>query len=151
MGTYLVVMDRAIPPQSLRFGLLNLASRHKPARFVLLQTPQLWPGDSLESGHRAAAAYIASARSLLTAMGLSVVATVVGDPLPRKAIAAEMAGERTYEGIVLTSKPPSVLRLLQIDVAHQLERKYRVPVICIDPDTSVASDRAVMARSGSRV
>jgi hypothetical protein len=135
MSTYLVVMDKATPAQSLRFGLLNLVSEHKPAELVLLQTPQRLPGESEEDARRAARDSVASARSLLSTMGLPVIDALVGDPLPRKAIATEMRdGRRTYDSIVLTSKAPGLLRFLHFDLAHQLERKYHVPVTYLEPD-----------------
>lgn len=150
MGTYLVVMERALPPQSLRFGLLNFASKHRPAEFVLLQTQHATADDALQDARPAAEANAASARSLLAGMGLSVVDAMVGDSAPSRAIDEAMAAGRTYEGIVLTWKEPVLLRLLHLDIAHRLRRRYGIPVICIDPDTSVAAGRGAVARAGGR-
>jgi hypothetical protein len=137
VSTFLVVLDKAIPAQRLRYGLLNLVSSHKPAELVLLQTVQRLPGESEEEARRAARESVSGARSLLSTMGLPVSDAIVGDALPKKAIAQEMTeGRRTYDGIVLTSKPAGWLRLIQFDPARQLERKYHVPVICIEPEAS---------------
>jgi hypothetical protein len=140
VSTYLVVIDQAVRVQSLRYGLLNLVSAHKPADLVLLQIPQRLPGESEEEARQAARQSVSAARSLLCTMGLPVSDAVVGDSLPKKAIAAEMtSGRRSYDGIVLTSKPGGWLRFLHLDAAHQLERKYHVPVIHIEPEVSEAT------------
>ena len=140
MSTYLVVMDKAVPAQSLRYGLVKFISEHKPAEFVLLQTPERLPGESEEEARRAARESAAAARVQLSAMGLPVAEALVGDPLPRKAIAAEISGgRRTYDGIMLASKAPGLLRLLHFDLAHQLERKFHVPVEYVDQTVAEAA------------
>ena len=140
MSTYLVVLDKGIQPSSLRYGLLDLMSQRKPLQFVLLHSPQRLPGETEEEARTAARDIVSGARSLLSTMGLPVVDAIVGDPLPRKAIALEMkGGRRTYDGIVLTSKPSGLLRLLHFDIASQLQRKYQVPVTYVEPDNTMSS------------
>ena len=135
MSTYLVVIDKATSAQDLRFGLLNLVSTHKPVSLVLLQSPERLPGESEEEARRAARDSVSGTRSLLSTMGLPVADAVVGDIVPKKAIAEEMeSGRRTYDGIVLTSKSSGLMRFLHFDLARQLERKYHVPVTYIQPE-----------------
>src|SRR5690554_6799133 len=122
MGTHLVVLDRAVAPQSLRFGLLNFLSANKGAELVLLHVPRRLAGQTAEDARRVAREHAASTRSLLESMGIPVAGSLVGDPLPRKAIATEMrSGRHAYEGILLIGEPPGLLRLLQFDLASQLE------------------------------
>lgn len=136
MSTYLVVMDRAVPAQSMRYGLLDFVSEHAPAELVLLQLTQRLPGETDDDARRAAEDHAASARSLFSAIGLPVLDAVAGDPLPRKAIASELhAGRRTYEGILLASRPDSLLHL-RAGVAHQLERKFGVSVSYVEADAA---------------
>ena len=143
MSTYLVVMDKAAPAQTLRFGLLNFVSEHKPVELVLLQTPDRLPGESEEDSRRAARSNVSATRSLLSTMGLPVVDAVVGDPLPKKAIASEMSsGRRGYDGILLTSKASSLLQFLHFDLAHQLERKFHVPVAYVEQEASETATAA---------
>lgn len=132
MSTYLVVMDRPVPAQSLRYGLLNRLSADKAAQFVLLQTLSRLPGESEEEARRAARDNLNATASLLSKLDLPVIDTVVGDALPRKAIAQEMA-VRTYDGIVLTTKASKLLSLIGFDLAHQLQRKFRIPVVSFEP------------------
>ena len=133
MHTYLVVLERPVSAQSLRFGLLDLVSQLKPAQFVLLQATRPLPGETPDEARCVAFANVLNTRSRLMTMGVPVVDTVVGDPLPKKAIAAELGrGGRTYDGIVLTSKPPELRRLLHCDLARQLERKFGLPVAYVE-------------------
>jgi hypothetical protein len=137
MSTYLVVLDAGLSAQSLRYGLLNFTSGHKPTDLVLLQVPRRLPGESEEEARRAARDGVSATRSLLSTMGVPAVDAIVGDSLPRKAIAAEMnGGHRQYDGILLASKPSGFLRFLHFDLAHQLERKFHVPVAYVEPEAS---------------
>jgi hypothetical protein len=143
VSTYLVVLDKPVPVQSLRFGLLDFVSDHKAAELVLLQIPQRLPVETEEEARRAARENATSARSLLTAMGLPVVDALVGDPLPKKAIAAEIqGGRRSYDGILLAGAAPGLLRMFRFDLAHQLERKFRLPVTYVSPEPAQANPAA---------
>jgi hypothetical protein len=135
--TYLVVLDRTVPPQRLRYGLLDLVSQRKPDALVLLQTLRRFPGETEEEAHEATSLSLESTRSLLTAMGLPVTDATIGDALPKKAIVAAMSSsEHAYEGIVLISKTSGLQRWLRFAVSRQLERRYDVPVFFIELESS---------------
>ena len=151
MRKYLVVVEEGASARSLRFGLLNLVSEQKGIELILLQTQDHYGGESEAEARRDAVQSVAAIWAELVAMGLPVIDAIAGDPLPRKAIAAEMtAGRHRYDGIVLTSKAPGLLRMLHFDPAHQLERRYQVPVVSIDPEAAPAISRLAGAEGGRR-
>ncbi len=133
MKTCLVVLDQPVVAQSMRFGLLDLVSRRKPVQFVLLQTTRRVPSETSEESRQVAYARVLNIRSQLMAMGIPIIDAVAGDSLPRKAIADELAaGRRSYDGILLATKPTGIQRLIHCDPARQLERKFHVPVSYVD-------------------
>ncbi len=145
MSTFLVVLDRVVPPQRLRYGLLNLVSQHRPAELVLLQTLRRLPDETEEVAYAATRLRLESARSLLMAMGLPVTGAMVGDALPKKAIAAAMKSRgEPYDGLVLISNTSGLRRWLQFAVSQQLERRFGVPVFFIELE-SVEKPRSLTA------
>jgi GABA permease len=54
----------------------------------------------------------------------------VGDPDPAKAI-QEILTRREYDEVALSTLPKSVSRWLRLDIPHQIERKFHIPVTVI--------------------
>ena len=55
---------------------------------------------------------------------------VVGDANPAKAI-AEVLQHRMYDEVVLSTLPKGVSRWLGLDIPHQVQRRFHVPVTVI--------------------
>ena len=51
----------------------------------------------------------------------------VGDPNPAKAI-SEVLTRRQFDEVALSTLPKSVSRWLRMDIPHQVERKFKIPV-----------------------
>ena len=51
----------------------------------------------------------------------------VGDPNPAKAI-SEVLSRRQFDEVALSTLPKSVSRWLRLDIPHQVERKFKIPV-----------------------
>jgi hypothetical protein len=54
----------------------------------------------------------------------------IGDPDPAKAI-NEVLKERHFDEVALSTLPKGVSRWLRLDIPHQVERKYHIPVTVI--------------------
>jgi hypothetical protein len=55
---------------------------------------------------------------------------VVGDPNPAKAI-SDVLKRRSYDEVALSTLPKGVSRWLGLDIPHQVQRKFHVPVTVI--------------------
>ena len=55
---------------------------------------------------------------------------VVGDPNPAKAI-SDVLKRRSYDEVALSTLPKGVSRWLGMDIPHQVQRKFHVPVTVI--------------------
>jgi GABA permease len=54
----------------------------------------------------------------------------IGDPDPAKAI-HEVLGRKRFDEVALSQLPKGVSRWLRLDIPHQIERKYHIPVTVI--------------------
>ena len=55
---------------------------------------------------------------------------VVGDPNPAKAI-SDVLKRRSYDEVALSTLPKGVSRWLGLDIPHQVQRKFHIPVTVI--------------------
>ena len=70
------------------------------------------------------------ARERFEGSGLNVAQAKVGDGSPLLAIGDELrAHPGEYDAVVLSTLPPGLSRWLRLDVHHQAERKFGLPVI----------------------
>ena len=60
----------------------------------------------------------------------AVVDGDVGDPNPAKAI-NEVLTRRQFDEVALSTLPKNVSRWLRLDIPHQVERKFKIPVTVI--------------------
>ena len=54
----------------------------------------------------------------------------IGDPDPAKAI-HEVLGRKRFDEVALSQLPKGVSRWLRLDIPHQIERRYHIPVTVI--------------------
>lgn len=135
MGRYLVVAHQTAASLELQEKLRTLASGDPGAEFVLLVPATLIPHllTWVEGEARATAQRTAEvARAQLEKAGLNVIRTSVGDESPLLAIEDELReSPARYDGIVICTFPPGVSRWLRLDLPHQAERRFSLPVIAV--------------------
>jgi len=61
----------------------------------------------------------------------------IGDPDPAKAI-HEVLGRKRFDEVALSQLPKGVSRWLRLDIPHQVERKYQIPVTVIKVQQSAS-------------
>jgi ABC-type nitrate/sulfonate/bicarbonate transport system ATPase subunit len=70
------------------------------------------------------------AKTLLEETGLSVASIAVGDDSPLRAIERELrAHPGVYEAVVFSTLPAGMSRWLRINVPHEVEKRFDIPVI----------------------
>jgi hypothetical protein len=114
----------------------------EPTEFVLLvpATPigslLTWvEGAALEVARRTAQL----ARTEMEEMGLPVSRTEVGDGSPLVAIADELREHpEPYDAIIVSTLPLGVSKWLKLDLPHQVERKFALPVIHVVGEAKAA-------------
>jgi hypothetical protein len=113
------------------------AHREQSARLVGLIGGVAVPRqDAVQKAEEAADYDNARARlefGLSTLLGLgATVDGVVGDPNPSKAI-SDVLASRQFDEVVVFTLPKGISRWLHLDLPHQVERKFHVPVTVITP------------------
>jgi hypothetical protein len=108
-----------------------LVAEDPAAEFAILvpEAPDLaftWEGETVDvarqRGEAAKAVFEETA-------GARVVRTAVGASDPLQAIADELGSHHTYDTLVICTLPLGVSRWLKLDVVHQAERKFGLPVV----------------------
>jgi GABA permease len=61
----------------------------------------------------------------------------IGDPDPAKAI-HEVLGRKRFDEVALSQLPKGVSRWLRLDIPHQIERKYQIPVTVIQVEQTTS-------------
>lgn len=84
------------------------------------------PSADMEFHYEYARSRLEYGLELLTGLGATVDGEV-GDADPGKAI-NEMLGRRQFDEVALSTLPRGVSRWLRLDIPHQVERKFGVPV-----------------------
>jgi hypothetical protein len=100
------------------------------------------PGRSAEAesaDYEHARARLEYGLSTLRRLGASVDG-VVGDPHPLKAI-AELFERRHVDEVVVFTLPKAISRWLHLDLRHQVERRFHVPVTVITTGQSAAPSK----------
>lgn len=133
MPRYLVVAHQTADSPELAERVRALVRRNPAAEFVLLV-----PATSVsrrraqeEQGARAVAQRSAEdARTRIEHVGGKVIRTCLGDASPLVAIAEEL-GKRAvrYDAIILCTFPRPASRWLHTDLPHQVEKRFRLPVM----------------------
>lgn len=131
MARYLVVAHQTAATLELLSELRRLAAE-EPTEFVLLvpATPVrrllTWvEGEAVEVARRTAEL----AKERMAEMGLAVSRTEVRDASPLVAIEDELREHpEGYDAIVVSTLPLGISRWLKLDLPHQVERRFGVPV-----------------------
>jgi hypothetical protein len=82
-----------------------------------------------EDNYEYARSRLAYGLDVLRGLGATVEGDV-GDPDPGKAI-AEVLSRKQFDEVALSQLPKGVSRWLRLDIPHQVERKFHVPVTVI--------------------
>ena len=84
------------------------------------------PAHDAEDDYEHARSRLEYGLGVLRALGAAVDGDV-GDPNPAKAI-GEVLTRRQFDEVALSTLPKSVSRWLRMDIPHQVERKFKIPV-----------------------
>lgn len=87
------------------------------------------PAHELEDDYEHARTRLEYGLGMLRGMGAAVDGDV-GDPNPAKAI-SEVLTRRKFDEVALSTLPAGVSRWLRLDIPHQVERKFKIPVSVI--------------------
>jgi len=133
MARYLAVAHQTADSPELIDRLRTLASDDSTAELVLLvpATPIQHLLTWVEGEAKAAAGRAADiARGRLEEAGLKVIRASVGDESPILAIEDELREHPAYyDAIVICTFPPGKSRWLGLDLPHQVERRFSLPII----------------------
>ena len=84
------------------------------------------PSHAAEDDYEHARARLEYGLGVLRSLGAAVDGDV-GDPNPAKAI-SEVLTRRQFDEVALSTLPKSASRWLRLDIPHQVERKFKIPV-----------------------
>jgi len=84
------------------------------------------PAHATEDDYEHARARLEYGLGVLRGLGAAVDGDV-GDPNPAKAI-SEVLSRRQFDEVALSTLPKSASRWLRLDIPHQVERKFKIPV-----------------------
>lgn len=144
MARYLVVADQTATSPELSQRVRELAIGDLGIELVLLvpATPVAHLLTWIEGEARELARQRAeSARLLLEELGAKVIRTSVGDASPLQAIDDELRENPLhYDAIIVCTLPLGLSRWLRLDLPHQVERRFALPVVHV-----VAEPAAVKA------
>jgi hypothetical protein len=131
VSRYLVITHKTAFSTELRHKVGELVATDASAEFAIL-VPELhgldysWEGENVDVASQRAE----SARMLLEeTLNAKVVRTAVGSPDPLRAIGDELRAHPGYDRLVICTLPPGASRWLRLDLVHQAERKFHIPVI----------------------
>jgi hypothetical protein len=132
VSRYLIVTHKTAFSAELRDKVGELLARDASAEFAILVP---WDDESVDdAGWRAE-----SARSLLEeTLNARVVRTSVGPSDPLRAIGDELSAHPGYDTLVICTLPPGASRWLRLDLVHQAERKFGLPIIHVVAHSPVA-------------
>jgi hypothetical protein len=140
VSRYLIVTHKTAFSAELRDKVEELVARDASAEFAILVPEVLsvdysWEGKSVDvAGQRAE-----SARLLLEeTLNAKVVRTSVGSYDPLRAIGDELSAHPAYDTLVICTLPPGASRWLRLDLVHQAERKFGLPIIHVVAHSPVA-------------
>jgi GABA permease len=87
------------------------------------------PAHELEDDYEHARTRLEYGLGVLRGMGATADGDV-GDPNPAKAI-NEVLTRREFDEVALSTLPAGISRWLRLDIPHQVERKFKIPVSVI--------------------
>ena len=133
MPRYLIVADQTVTSPELVARAAALASEDSESTFALLLPAMLpshvrgGPFDAVTRGRAE------QARSLLSAAGVHVTRTAIGDAAPLLAIEDELAEHPgAYDQIILCTLPSGLSRWLRMGVDREAAGRFGLPLIHIE-------------------
>ncbi len=145
MARYLVVAHQTASSLELIERLIGVLAQDSSAQFVLLVPAT--PASHLltwteQEAHEAALQAAQGAEERMRESGLDLIRSVIGDASPVLAVADEMREHGSeYNAIVVCTMPLGISRWLRLDLPHQVEKRFRLPVIHViaQPVSTTAS------------
>ncbi len=133
MPRYLIVADQTVTSPELVTRASRLAEADPDSTFALL-LPALLPshirGGPFDAVTRGRAE---QAQRLLSAAGIEVVRTAIGDAAPLLAIEDELADHAdAYDAIILCTLPAGSSRWLRMRVDHDAAERFGLPLIHVE-------------------
>jgi hypothetical protein len=129
MSRYLLVTHQTALTPEVQDQVRQLLEADTGAEFAIL-VPALpasnfnWEGEMVDVAAQRAEA----AKELLQAMGASVVRTAVGTEDPLEAIKRDLDEHGACDGLVICTLPPGLSRWLRLDLVHQAQHRFHLPV-----------------------
>ncbi len=132
MSRYLIVTHKTAFSAELRDKVGELVARDASAEFGILVP---WDDEDVDvAGWRAESALLLLEETL----NAKVVRTSVGSYDPLRAIGDELSAHPAYDTLVICTLPPGASRWLRLDLVHQAERKFGLPIIHVVAHSPVA-------------
>jgi hypothetical protein len=131
VSRYLILTHKTALSSELQQQVGALVAQDPSSEFAIL-VPELhdldftWEGETVDVADQRAQA----AKSLLEeSLNARVIRAVVGSSDPLHAIGDELQTNPGYDTIVICTLPPGVSRWLHLDLVHQAERKFGLPIV----------------------
>jgi hypothetical protein len=132
VSRYLIVTHKTAFSAELQDKVAELIARDASAEFAILVP---WDDESVDdAGWRAERAQ----RLLEETLSAKVVGISVGSCDPLQDIGEELGAGPAYDALVICTLPPGVSRWLRLDLVHQAERKYGLPIIHVVAHSAIA-------------
>jgi len=132
VSRYLIVTHKTAFSAELRDKVAELVARDASAEFAILVP---WDEESVDdAGWRAERAQLLLEETL----NAKVVGISVGPSDPLRAIGDELSADPAYDTLVICTLPPGVSRWLRLDLVHQAERKFGLPIIHVVAHSTIA-------------
>jgi hypothetical protein len=132
VSRYLIVTHKTAFSPELRDKVGELVASDASAEFGILVP---WDEESVDdAGWRAERAQVL----LEETVNAKVVGISVGSYDPLEAIGDELTADPGYDTLVICTLPPGVSRWLRLDLVHQAQRKFGLPIIHVIAHSPVA-------------
>ena len=130
MAHYLIVTHRTAFAPELRVKVGELIAADPAAEFGILVPGSpgenyTWEGETIDSSRQTAETLAEN----LEKLGANVSRVAIGSDDPLQAIAAQLQPNHTYDTLVICTLPLGVSHWLRLDVVHNAQRKFGLPVI----------------------
>jgi hypothetical protein len=132
VSRYLIVTHKTAFSAELRDKVGELIARDASAEFAILVPCDYESVD--DAGSRAESAQLL----LEETVNAKIVGISVGSPDPLRAIGDELSADPGYDTLVICTLPPGASRWLRLDLVHQAQRNFGLPIIHVVAHSTVA-------------
>jgi hypothetical protein len=131
MAHYLIVTHRTAFAPELRTKVGELIAEDPTAEFGILvpATPgegSTWEGEAVDSSRETAESL---SGALEKELGANVTRIACGPEDPLQAIATQLQPNHSYDKLVICTLPLGASHWLRLDLVHNAQRKFGLPVI----------------------